>query len=140
MRVYLDCEFNGFGGELISMGLVLPDGREWYEVLELPKDIHPWVQENVVPHLGKEPISLDDFKSSLWGFLRSVEKPHIIADWYADLIHFFNMMSGKTHAFSYPFFGIAELIDRKAELESVILHNALSDAKALMKYDLQLGK
>lgn len=43
MRIYVDCEFNGFGGELMSMALVAEDGREWYNVLPLPRDIEPWV-------------------------------------------------------------------------------------------------
>ncbi len=36
MNLFLDCEFNGFGGELISMALVDEHGLFFYEVLECP--------------------------------------------------------------------------------------------------------
>lgn len=36
MRFFIDCEFNEFRGELISMALVAEDGREFYEVLPCP--------------------------------------------------------------------------------------------------------
>lgn len=29
-RLYLDTEFNGHGGELISLALAAEDGRHWY--------------------------------------------------------------------------------------------------------------
>ena len=35
MKLFLDCEFNGFGGELISMALVDENERYFYEVLPL---------------------------------------------------------------------------------------------------------
>lgn len=43
MRLYLDTEFNGFGGSLISAALVSTGGHEWYEVLPCS---HPnaWVK------------------------------------------------------------------------------------------------
>ena len=41
MDIFLDAEFNGFGGRLISNGLVCADGREWYEVAEIPAEPHP---------------------------------------------------------------------------------------------------
>jgi len=38
--LFLDAEFNGFEGALISLGLVCADGREWYEVAEIPAEPH----------------------------------------------------------------------------------------------------
>ncbi len=38
MNIWIDCEFNEFGGDLISMALVADDGQEFYEVLELEND------------------------------------------------------------------------------------------------------
>jgi hypothetical protein len=40
LRSLLDAEFNGFGRALISIGLVCADGREWYEVAEIPAEPH----------------------------------------------------------------------------------------------------
>jgi hypothetical protein len=38
MRIFVDCEFNGFGGDLLSMALVPEDDviAPWYEVVDLP--------------------------------------------------------------------------------------------------------
>lgn len=52
MRLFIDGEWNSFGGDLISLALVAEDGREWYEVLDCV-DPHPWVAENVIPKLGR---------------------------------------------------------------------------------------
>ena len=34
MRLWIDTEYNGFKGALISMALIDEEGREWYEVLK----------------------------------------------------------------------------------------------------------
>ena len=55
MSLYLDTEFNGFGGELVSMGIATgASGNHFYEVLPHPDKWHPWVAENVVPILDKK--------------------------------------------------------------------------------------
>jgi hypothetical protein len=38
--LFLDAEFNSFGGALISIGLVCADGQDWYEVAEIPAEPH----------------------------------------------------------------------------------------------------
>ncbi len=57
MRFWYDCEFleDGATIDLISIGIVAEDGREYYAV---NRDAdwgrirrHPWLMENVVPHL-----------------------------------------------------------------------------------------
>jgi hypothetical protein len=59
MRYFLDTEFNGFGGDLISLALVPEYGdREYYAVLPLPEELHPWVARNVVPYLSSVPPGL----------------------------------------------------------------------------------
>ena len=40
LDIFLDAEFNGFGGALISIGLVCQDGRERYEVAEISAEPH----------------------------------------------------------------------------------------------------
>ncbi len=64
MRIAIDCEFNEFGGELISMGLVAEDGREWYEALPCPNP-GKWVEDHVIPILGRKPISKEQFQARL---------------------------------------------------------------------------
>src|SRR4051812_14489044 len=53
LDIFMDAEFNGFGGDLISIALVCADGQEWYEVAEVPAEPHPFVVEHVLPVLGK---------------------------------------------------------------------------------------
>ncbi len=55
---YLDCEFDERQDEmeLISIGIVCSDGREFYrESSEYDvRRAHPWLKENVVPHLFED--------------------------------------------------------------------------------------
>lgn len=61
MRYYYDCEFleDGRTIELISIGIVADDGREYYAVnADLPLDRiknHDWLMWNVFPHLPLTP-------------------------------------------------------------------------------------
>ena len=52
MRYFLDVEFNGFCGELISIALVpeLDGAAPFYEALDCAKPT-PWVAEHVLPVL-----------------------------------------------------------------------------------------
>jgi hypothetical protein len=79
MKLFLDCEFNGFGGELISMALVDENERYFYEVLPC---INPtsWVLDNVIPILNKQTIDLKEFQNTLFKFLNHYETIHIVAD------------------------------------------------------------
>lgn len=57
MRYYIDTEFidDGHTIDLISIGIVCEDGREYYaQSVEFePNNASPWVRENVFPHLKK---------------------------------------------------------------------------------------
>ncbi|TJU85574.1 MAG: hypothetical protein E5Y10_24430 [Mesorhizobium sp.] len=130
MRLFVDTEFNGFGGELLSMAVVSEDGREWYETLPLPEDINPWVAEHVVPLLGREPLAPNEWRRSLHRFLRQFDNPEVVADWYTDLVHFFNSMAGRDHTESFTFACRSSLVllDNYASEQP---HNALSDARAI---------
>jgi hypothetical protein len=128
MNVYVDCEFDGFGGPLMSIALVTEDGREWYEVLTAEAS-NPWVALNVVPVLGKEPIGVVAARMSMHRFLRGIDGAHVIADWYTDLVHFFAMFAGRDHSESVLIPCTAEL--RSVEYRSEVPHNALADARAI---------
>lgn len=130
MRLFVDTEFNGFGGELMSMAVVSEAGDEWYGVLPLPDSIDPWVMENVVPVLNAFQISRKEFRRSFLAFMDRFDNPTIVADWYTDLVHFFAMFGGADHSESFGYACKAELalIDH---YESDIPHNALSDARAI---------
>lgn len=128
MRLFLDTEFASFRGSLISMALV-GDGCEWYEVREIPADMHPWVRENVLPVLGKTPIGDAAFRASLRAFLSQWSRVTVVADWTEDLAHFFDALA-MPDGNALPLRVTAELID-SPPLSPEVRHNALSDAKAL---------
>ena len=83
MKFFIDTEFmeDGRTIDLLSIGVVAEDGRELYiEVLADASKANAWVQANVLPHLGKIPVStreqaarqLLDFigpeKPEFWGY------------------------------------------------------------------------
>ena len=128
MKLFLDCEFNGFGGELISMALVDENECYFYEVLPCDAPI-AWVAEHVIPILNQPALSLQQFQSQLRNFLFHYDSVHIIADWPEDLSLFLNsLIMG---------FGSStlELYNKQHELNvpSAQPHNALQDALALKR-------
>ena len=137
MRIFVDCEFNGFGGELISMALVTEGGSLWYGVLPAPRVWDKWVYENVYPVLYADPISKEDFRASAIAWLQQFDNPTIIADWYTDLVHFFSLFAGKHHTESVGYACTAELVLIDS-YESAIPHNALHDAVAIRDAYLRL--
>jgi len=100
-RFFIDTEFNGFCGRLISMAIVSEDLKdEFYEVLysdtyDDGRGIDPWVVNNVLPVLNKDSISVSEFQSKLSKFLcnnSEMDEITIIADWPEDITHLTKMM------------------------------------------------
>jgi len=89
--LYLDCEWNSHGGDLISMALVPEEGDSFYEVL-VCNNPDPWVAEHVMPKLGKAPISKREFQEKLHDFLNNFDAINIIADWPEDISWFCRML------------------------------------------------
>lgn len=129
--LYLDTEFNGFKGPLISMALVSPEGDEWYQVVECEGEIDPWVAENVMPKLGKAAISKAEFSVQLHKFIRQFDDPLIVCDWHADLMHFFEAFHGADYRDSLDFRCRTLLLSGASDVRPIAPHNALSDACAL---------
>lgn len=137
MHLFLDTEFNGFGGELISLALIGEDGREWYEELPLPAAVHPWVAANVVPKLTKAPLRPDAFRASLLAFLKACERPVIVADWYTDFAILFGIMAGEDHSTSANIPCQTILLGMgPPEDTNPNPHNALDDARHLREWYL----
>ena len=51
MRYFLDTEYNGWGGALLSLALVPDDGEELYLTLDWDGPLEEWVERHVVPYL-----------------------------------------------------------------------------------------
>jgi hypothetical protein len=136
--LYLDTEYNGFGGSLISMALVADDERFFYEVLfgdYNPSHIDVWVRVNVLPVINRKPVPLYKFRTLLSAFLTQFQNPMIICNGHEDLKHFCNMFEGPEYGSSlnYPF--MAQVLT-DANPKSKIPHNALEDARALREWCL----
>lgn len=131
MNIFIDCEWNGFGGEFISMALVSQDGREFYEVIELDpcEPIEEWVAENVMPILNQKPIPLVDFVERFDAFLNQFDSIHIIADWPEDIVHFCEslLLDPGVRIDTPPL--TMEII--RVDAESSLPHNALCDARGI---------
>lgn len=130
MRLFLDCEFNEFKGELISMALVSEDGREWYEVVpcNFPGN---WVSQHVMPILGKECIPYTQMQQSLFCWLSQFDSVHIVADWPEDITHFCNsLIVGPGMRLNTPPLTLEIL---RIEAESSLPHNALHDARGICR-------
>jgi hypothetical protein len=133
VNLYLDTEYNGFGGALISMALVTEDEREWYEVLPCAQPTQ-WVAENVMPVLLQAPVpNRAALTVSLYRFLTAFDRVHVIADWPEDIRHFCDVLIAYDgRCIPTPPLTM-EIRPRLPEstLNSVIPHNALADARAL---------
>lgn len=145
MRYFLDTEFNGFGGTLISVALVPEHGdQEFYVSLPLPEDIEPWVEKHVIPYLRHVPPGIDlelnrvDAADHVAAYLEGDSDPVIIADWPEDLAHFCALLVTGPGKMAGVDFGLRlELINAagfSAAANSRVPHNALHDARALRDF------
>lgn len=128
MRLFIDCEFNEFKGDLISMAIVSEDGREFYEAVPCDNP-GPWVSQHVIPILGKEPIPLSLFQARLCRWLAQFEKIHVVADWPEDIKHFCDaLITGPGMRLDTPPLTMEVL---RIDSESEMPHNALFDARGI---------
>lgn len=131
-ELFLDTEFNGFGGELISLALVPETGPSWYGVRTIPEKLDPFVAEHVIPKLERDPMGPAIFNASLSEYLLRYYDATVIADWPADFEHLCNQLTyrGREKGWALPVLLTMKLINTPA-LNPVNPHNALSDAQAL---------
>ena len=148
MRYFLDTEFNGFAGELISLALVPEHGdQEYYAVLELPGEVHGWVQRNVLPYLRSvpqgfhsEPVSRQEAAGELARYLAADREPVIVADWPEDIAHFCMLLvtgPGEIAPVGSMSFEFVSSPGFSTAMNSKVPHNALHDARALRDFVLQ---
>lgn len=130
MKIFLDTEFNGFHGELISIGLIDYSGRSFYRVLECAEPVE-WVDEHVMTVLGAAPITRQQLQIDLENWLSGYAKAHVIADWPEDIEHFCRLLiTGPGTRINTP--PLTMEVDRMLHSEkSEVPHNALFDARAI---------
>lgn len=87
--VFLDTEFTGLHkyAQLISIGLVAENGSMFYgEVTDWDRtETHPWLEENVLPHLSGNLRSASNAKVQAQMFVRgeSVTLSRCLRNWFA---------------------------------------------------------
>lgn len=146
MKYFIDEEFleDGRTIELISIGIVAEDGREYYAEVDLEADVlervlnHDWLMANVWPHLSGDMKSREQIRDEVttfitgnhpefWGYCSAY-------DWVA-LNQLFGSMVD--HPTKWPFYcnDIAQLAHSKGinhrafPKQFSALHNALEDAR-----------
>jgi hypothetical protein len=141
LRYFLDTEYNGIGGALLSIALVPDDGEELYLTLKTDEPIADWVAKHVIPYLDHVPAQLawprldrDDAADALERYLRHDGDALIVADWPEDVAQFCNLMvtgPGDMIDLRHLTFRLLPLSNFSTAANSKVPHNALHDARAL---------
>jgi hypothetical protein len=148
LRYFLDTEYNGWGGELLSLALVPEHGEELYLTLDWDGTLEPWVERNVLPYLDTVPDSLVSPRMSRADAARTIAHyfageadPIVIADWPEDIALFSALLvTGPGVMADVPGlkFQFMPLSGFSTAANSKVPHNALHDARALRDHVLSL--
>ena len=140
-RYYIDCEFDGHGGPLLSIALVKSNGSGIYiETTAIARD--PWVIANVVPLMDCHEcrMSVRCLPNEVGAVIRTfidTDEPTIIADSPVDIGRFCAVIStgadGGWASADYPFmrFEVHNVDCYPTSLSGAVQHNAWWDAMAL---------
>jgi hypothetical protein len=141
VRYFLDTEYNGWGGALLSLALVPDHGEELYLTLDWDGALEDWVERNVVPYLDMVPESLlsprmsrSDAAGTVAHYLAGDPDPLIVADWPEDLALFNALLvTGPGIMAEVPGlrFQFHSLPGFSTAANSKVPHNALHDARSL---------
>ena len=148
MRYFLDTEYNGIGGALLSLALVPDRGDDLYLTFQTDEPLVDWVQRHVVPYLDSVPEQLScprltrkDAAHELERYLRHDDEPVIIADWPEDIAQFCNLLvtgPGEMIELRRLTFRVVPMNNFSTAANSRVPHNALHDARALRDHMLQV--
>jgi hypothetical protein len=139
---YIDCEFDGHAGPLLSIAMVREDGANAYVTTGAVAE-DPWVIENVLPLLGSHSahntwhVRPREVGTVLRNFMWPCERPTIIADSPVDIGRFCEAIStgedGGWASTGYPqmTFIVRNVDCYPTTLEGAVRHNAWWDAMAL---------
>lgn len=141
-RFYIDCEFDGHGGPLLSIALVEEGGRGVH--IEADVQAHdPWVLENVVPLMDRHDatdctrVAPHEVGGMIRWFIGDCRRPVIICDSPQDVRYFcvaITTASDGGYA-SFPLegmtFEVHGIDPYPTALEGAVQHNAWWDAMAL---------
>jgi hypothetical protein len=148
MRYFLDTEYNGWGGFLLSLALVPEEGEELYLTLDWEGALDPWVERNVIPYLDSVPeplvsprLSRADAARLVAHYFAGDAAPLIVADWPEDIALLSALLvTGPGIMAEVPQLDlrIRPLSGFSTAANSKVPHNALHDARALRDHLLSL--
>jgi hypothetical protein len=148
LRYFLDTEYNGWGGALLSLALVPDEGEELYLTIEWDGPLEPWVERHVVPYLDtvgdalKSPrMSRADAARLVAHYLAGDPSPLIVADWPEDIALFNSLLvtgPGVMAEIGPLTFQFMPMSGFSTAANSKVPHNALEDARALRDHVLGL--
>ena len=140
-RYYIDCEFDGHNGPLLSMAIVRDDDYSIHmRIAQEAKD--PWVRKNVMPLMDQHKatqsgiVYINDVGAVIRTFI-DTDEPTIIADSPVDIGRFCAVIStgadGGWASADYPFmrFEVHNVDCYPTSLSGAVQHNAWWDAMAL---------
>jgi len=146
MKYYADCEFDGFGGALLSLALIREDNEAIYIVYEHNVDNAQdgWVCDNVLSILDSIPsplpgmayfVNSDKEASQLLEeyFARDLY-PLVITDWPDDIAYICKaLITGPGKMITLPSirFEVVRVDAYPTEVRGAVQHNAYWDAQAL---------
>jgi hypothetical protein len=139
---YIDCEFDGHNGPLLSIAMVRGDGRSIH-VTTGAAAADPWVIANVLPILGSHQadeavlVRPHEVGGVLRQFIGGCKRPEIIADSPVDIARFCRAISTGENGgwastgYSNMTFKVCNVDCYPTSLEGAVRHNAWWDAMAL---------
>jgi hypothetical protein len=146
VRYFLDTEYNGWNGALLSFALVPDDGEELYLTLDWDGPLEEWVERNVIPYLDSVPealvsprMSRADAARTLAHYLAGDPDPVIVADWPEDIAQFNALLvigPGVMVEVRGLRFQFLPLSGFSTAANSKVPHNALHDARAFRDHVL----
>lgn len=150
MRYFLDCEYDGFGGPLLSIALVPEDGsEEFYAVLAHERPLTDWVERHVAPYfntvpdaLRREPQEHNEVSRDLARWFSGLSEIEIVADWPEDLALFCRLlMTGNGEMVTIPplTLRLLNVAGFSTARNSAVPHNALHDARSLRDHVVERG-
>lgn len=143
MNYYLDTEFNGFNGTLISLGIVSEKGKCIYLVNKSHPNwnINEWVKENVLPLINYVPIGVvpqviefNEFPSHLDSYFTDDTDIRVHSDWPDDIKYLCKcLITGPGTMIKIPniAFHVHRVEAHPNDIQGCQQHNAIWDAIAL---------
>lgn len=141
MKYFVDTEFDGFGGKLLSIAVVREDGEFRSFILEANwNSLTPWVTEHVMPFFRSGKLTVEHTVTpyvamrEIVKFMATDSDPIVVADWPDDIRYFCELLivgPGKMHGINRLKFEMVRVDAYPTTLEGAVQHNAWWDAMAL---------